>query len=113
VHEASLARQILAVVLAQADAAGAVRVRAVHGLVRESEELSGDSLAAHFAAHAAGTIAADARLALAIERVAARCGGCGGRYQPDHHVLLCPSCGSAAGELLGVTGLGVDAIEVD
>lgn len=112
-HEAALARQILAVVLARGAAAGATRVRAVRGWVRESEALSGDSLTAHFAARAAGTIAADARLELAIERVAARCGACGRVYEPEHHVLLCPACGSDDGALLGTTGLGIDALEVD
>ncbi len=111
-HEALLARQILTVVLARAEAAGAARVCAVRGWVRESEAISDESLAAHFAAHAVGTIAADARLALTIERVAARCGACGARYEPEHHVVLCPACGSGDGALLGTSGLGVDSIDV-
>lgn len=112
-HEASLAKQILAVVLERATAAGATRVRVVRGWVRESEALSADSLAAHFAARAAATIARDARLELAVERVEARCGACRRVYLPDHHVLLCPACGSGDGELLGRVGLGVDAIDVE
>ena len=112
-HEASLARQILAVVVARATAAGATRVRVVRGWVRESEALSRASLDAHFAAHAGGTIAQDARLELAVERLEARCGACGGVYAPEHHVLLCPACGSGEATLLGRTGLGVDALEVE
>jgi hydrogenase nickel incorporation protein HypA/HybF len=113
VHEASLAKQILAVVLARATAAGATRVRVVRGWVRESEALSGESLAAHFAAQAGGTVAEGARLDLAVERLAARCGTCGDAYLPEQHVLLCPACGSGQAELLGRAGLGIDAIDVE
>jgi len=34
-------------------------------------------------------------------------------FLPDHHVLVCPSCGDPNGELLGRVGLGVDTIEVE
>jgi hydrogenase nickel incorporation protein HypA/HybF len=113
VHEAALARRILAVALDRAESAGATRVRAVRGWIRESEALSGQSLAAHFAAQADATIAQGARLEFLVERVEARCGSCGGVYLPEHHVLLCPACGSGEAELLGRVGLGVDAIDVE
>jgi len=108
-HEASIARRLLEVVLA---AAGPARVCAVHGWVAETEALSRESLAFQFAAHARGSAAEGARLELRLVRVEARCGSCGGRYAPDHHVLLCPACGATDGELLGETGVGVDAVEV-
>jgi hydrogenase nickel incorporation protein HypA/HybF len=109
-HEASIARRLLDIVLATA---GSARVFEVRGWVAETEALSRDSLAFQFAAHARGTAAEDARLDLRIVRVDARCRACGGRYAPDHHVLLCPSCGAMDGELLGETGVGIDSIEVD
>jgi hydrogenase nickel incorporation protein HypA/HybF len=108
-HEASIARRLLDVVLA---AAGSARVYAIRGWVAETEALSRDSLAFQFAAHARGTAAEDARLDLRIVRVDARCRACGDTYAPDHHVLLCPACGATDGELLGETGVGVDAVEV-
>jgi hydrogenase nickel incorporation protein HypA/HybF len=110
-HESSLARRILEAVLARSGAAR--RVRVVRGWVAETETLSADSLDFHFRAHAAGTAAADARLELRLEHVEARCGGCGARYRPEHHLLLCPSCGATGGELLGRTGLGIDSIDVE
>jgi hydrogenase nickel incorporation protein HypA/HybF len=109
-HESALARRILAAVLASA---GTARVRAVRGWIAESEALSRESLAFHFAAHARGTLAEDARLELRLMHVPARCRTCGLTWAPEHHVLLCPACGAPDGELLGPTGVGVDALEVD
>jgi hydrogenase nickel incorporation protein HypA/HybF len=109
VHESTLARTLLAAVLARARGA---RVRVVRGWVAETEALSRSSLAFHFAAHAHGTPAEDARLELELRRIVARCRGCGATYVPEHHLLLCPACASTDAELLGETGLGIDAIEV-
>lgn len=108
-HEASLARRLLDVVLA---AAGDARVCAVRGWIAETESLSRESLAFQFAAHARGTVAEGARLELRLMRVEARCQGCDATYAPDHHVLVCPRCGSIDAELLGQVGVGVDALEV-
>jgi hydrogenase nickel incorporation protein HypA/HybF len=113
VHESSLARRILTVALERAGAGNKTRILAVRGWIADTESLSRESLAFHFAAHARGTRAAGARLDLRLVHVLARCKGCGQTYGPDHHVLLCPRCGSAEGELLGRTGLGLDALEVE
>jgi hydrogenase nickel incorporation protein HypA/HybF len=109
-HESALARSLLAVVLERA--AGA-RVRVVHGWVAETEALSPESLAFHFAAHARGTRAEGARLEIELACVEARCAACEHTYVPERHVLLCPACGSTDAQLLGETGLGLRALEVD
>jgi hydrogenase nickel incorporation protein HypA/HybF len=111
-HESSLARQILSLVLDRAGREQAVAVRSVRGWVAETEALSAESMAFHFAALATGTIAEGARLELDVRRLEARCKACASTYRPDHHVVLCPACGSADGELLGETGLGIESIEV-
>ncbi len=112
-HESSLAKQILEAVLARANEGGASRIKAVRGWVAESESLSPDSLAFHFQAHARGTAAEGARLDLRLEHLRARCAGCGADYLPEHHLLLCPQCGSTEGELLGTPGLGVSELDVE
>jgi hydrogenase nickel incorporation protein HypA/HybF len=112
-HESSLAKQILDVVLERAESASARKVRAVRGWIAETEALSPQSLDFHFSAHARGTPAEGARLELRLIHVEARCLDCQTKYAPDHHLLLCPSCGSTAGEELGETGLGIEALEVD
>ncbi len=108
-HESSLARRLVEVVLA---AAGTGRVLAVRGWIAETETLSYESLAFQFVAHARGTRAEDARLELRLVHVSARCRGCRTDYAPEHHLLLCPTCGATDGELLGETGVGVDALDV-
>ena len=112
-HESSLAKQILDAVLDRAGTAAAQRVRAVHGWIAENEVLSPQSLCFHFSAHARGTLAEGAKLELHLIHVEARCRACTTKYSPDHHLLLCPACGSTDGEVLGQTGLGIDALEVD
>jgi hydrogenase nickel incorporation protein HypA/HybF len=112
-HETGLARQLLTAVLAHAAEVGATRVRSAHGWIAETETLSAESLAFHFAAHARGTLAEGARLELRLLHVEARCHACGRTYAPEHHLLLCVGCGSTDGELLGRTGLGLDTVEVE
>ncbi|MCC6552991.1 MAG: hydrogenase maturation nickel metallochaperone HypA [Polyangiaceae bacterium] len=111
-HEASLARQIISVVLERAARERAVRVTAVRGWVAESEALSPRSLEMHFAGHAAGTPAEGARLELRIIHIEGRCRECGAQFPADHHLLLCPACNATEVDLLGTPGLGIDDIEV-
>lgn len=109
-HETSLARRILEEVLARANGA---RVLCVRGLIAEDEALSREALAFHFDAHARGTLAEGAELRLVLEHVEARCGGCGYRFRPEHHVRLCPRCGSTEARLLRETGVSIDSIDVE
>lgn len=111
-HESTLARRVLEVVLARAAEAGAARVRRVRGWLAETEALSPEALALHFAVLARGTAAEGATLEIALRHVEARCGACGAVYRPDH-VLLCPTCGSPDGELLSEVGLAIESLEVD
>lgn len=112
-HETTLAKQILDVCLSRAHEQGAARILAVYGWVAETETLSTDSLGLHFAAHARGTLAEGAKLALEVTHVDARCRHCQRVYPPEHHLLLCPGCGSTEAELLGQTGVGLTRLEVE
>jgi hydrogenase nickel incorporation protein HypA/HybF len=109
-HETALAREVLAAVLARADGRP---VRVVRGLVAEDEALSAAALEFHFRAHARGTPAESARLELELRRLSARCLTCEAVFWPDHHVHLCPECGSTEAALDGEPGVRVESIEVD
>jgi hydrogenase nickel incorporation protein HypA/HybF len=112
-HESSLAKQILEKVLERAGAAEAKRVVSVHGWIAETEALAPQSLDFHFSAHARGTLAEGAKLALRLIHIEARCRGCGTTYAPEHHLLLCPRCGSTDGEELEQSGLGIERLEIE
>ena len=112
-HESALARQMLDVILERAAPVATGRVRTVRGWIAETEALSVESLAFHFAAHARGTRAEGAQLDLRLVRVDARCRRCATLYAPEHHLLLCPVCGSSAADLLGQTGIGIETLEVE
>jgi hydrogenase nickel incorporation protein HypA/HybF len=112
-HESSLGKDVLRAVLERAAEAGASRVRVVRGFVAETEWLDPKAIAFHFAAHAQGTAAEGATLELETRWIEADCLGCGKRYKPDHHVILCPDCGSTEAKLLGEQGLRIETIEVD
>lgn len=109
-HEASLARALLAAAL---DGAGDQRITAVRGWVAEDEALSAASLQLHFDGLATGTRAVGARLELELVHLRARCSSCAAEYAPDHHVTLCPRCGSTDAELLGRRGLGIHELDVE
>jgi len=111
-HESQLARRVLEVVLARAEEVGARRVRGVCGRLGELEALSADALKFHFQARARGTLAENAELAIRLQHVEARCRTCQRTYLPDH-VLLCPTCGSIEGDLLGEVGLVVESLEIE
>lgn len=112
-HESSLGRDIVRAVVAKATEAGATHVWLVRGFVAETEWLNPEAIAFHFQAHARGTLAEGATLELTTAWVEAICAQCGEQYRPDHHVLLCPKCGSTEAKLLGETGLRIDTIEVE
>ena len=112
-HESSLAKQIAQIALTRAARDGARAVRRVDGWIAESETISVDSLKLHFAAFTRGTAAEGAALNLRVTHVEARCERCGRSYAPEHHLLVCPHCGGVGGTLLGKTGMGVDALEVE
>jgi hydrogenase nickel incorporation protein HypA/HybF len=111
-HESAIAKRVLAVVLDRATAERASRVVAVRGRVAESEKLSNESLAFHFAAHALGTIAEGATLELGFTTVRVRCDACGTTYVPEHHVRICPRCNGSDGRLTGEEGVWIEGIDV-
>jgi len=112
VHESAIAKRVLSVVLDRAAAESASRVVAVRGRVAESESLSKESLAFHFAAHARGTIAEGASLKMELSEVRVQCDACGTTYMPEHHVRICPRCNGPEGRLTGEEGVWIEDVDV-
>jgi|SRR5579884_1376655 hydrogenase nickel insertion protein HypA len=112
-HEAGLAARLVEAALKIARQHQARRIVAVRGWIADSEALDCVSIEQHFAARAAGTEAAGARLELKLDHVAARCVECSATYLPTGHLTLCPQCGSSQAVLTGRTGAGIDSVEVE
>jgi len=109
-HESALARQLVnAIVERVPPGQRALRVR---GWLAETEALDAGSIRLHFDALATGTPAEGAELDLKLTHVRARCDGCGEVYLPEHHLTVCPACGSLEGTLLDRTGMGIEALDV-
>lgn len=112
-HEASIARQLVRAAVEQGQKNGVRKITRIQGWVAETETLSRESIALQASAQAQGTIAEGAAIDLDLVHVEARCAGCGEVYRPEHHLLLCPGCGGTEAALLGKTGLGISAIDVE
>jgi hydrogenase nickel insertion protein HypA len=111
-HESSLAKQLLAVVLERAQSEQAERVTRVEGWVAETEALDPEALRLHFELHAKGSPAQGAELALQVVHVRAQCSDCGLIYKPEHHLTLCPTCGSVDATLLDPLGVALTRMNV-
>ncbi len=109
-HESVLAKQLVHAVIERVPS-GSRAVR-VTGWLAETEALNADSIQLHFDHLASGTVAEGAKLDLTLTHVQARCNDCGAVYRPEHHVTVCPECGSLEGTLLDRTGLGIEELEV-
>jgi hydrogenase nickel incorporation protein HypA/HybF len=112
-HESSLAKHLLEVILARSIKENARRVTSVQAWVAETETLHPQSIAFHFGAFARGTMAEGATLSLNAIHIEATCDGCRSTYLPEHHLLLCPSCGSTSATLSRRPGVGIDSIQVE
>jgi hydrogenase nickel insertion protein HypA len=111
-HESHLGRVFLNAALERLEPQSTEKILAVRGWVAETESLSVSSLSFHFSAAAVGTRAEGAELDVRVTHVRVSCEGCQNEYLPEHHLLLCPECGSTRGAVLGRTGFGIDEIEV-
>lgn len=83
-----------------------VRVGSLSGIVAES-------LAFCFEAIVAGTAYGRARLDIEPVAAACDCGDCGARFEPEHLVFWCPSCGSGRARLVSGSDLQVVHVELD
>lgn len=95
-HEMSLTRNVLDIVLNEANAAGATRVQAVRITIGELRDIVEELFEGLFAHLARGTIAEGAELEIVRVPVTVRCRKCSMVYHldvRDEDTFACPSCG--------------------
>lgn len=110
-HEASIVESLIGLV-AESVPAGS-RVRRVDVQVGLLTGVSPDSMQFYFEILRDGTACAQAELAVTLEPLQARCGGCGARHSLEEISWLCPACGAAALSFENGDELHVRSVEVD
>lgn len=112
-HELSITRHLLAIVLEHAEKAGARRVAGVNLRVGELSGMVDESVQFYFDLISRGTPAAGARLSFARVAARFRCRACGVEFQPDERNWLCPACGATGGQLIAGQEMTIESIEVE
>ena len=116
-HEMSLVRNVMDIVLERAEAANASRVVAVHLLVGEGRDVVNDLFEGLFHFLARGTIAEQAELALVEVPYMVQCNQCGTPFHvnvADQATWVCPRCGAEKDyQLISGMELTITEIEID
>lgn len=95
VHELAIAMEIVRQASEIARQHRAERVDEIEVQVGVMRLVQEEALQMSFQAAREGTPAANARLIMTEEAVAAECNSCGGRFAPELDNFICPTCGQA------------------
>lgn len=96
-HEMALVRNIMEVVVDEAEAANAAEVTAVHVIVGEGRDIVDDLFESLFQFLARGTVAEHARIVIEKTPYQVRCNVCGNEFHLDlfdQRSQVCASCGA-------------------
>mgnify|MGYP000114957802 CR=1 FL=1 len=110
-HEASIVESLIGLV-AESVPPGS-RVSRVDVQVGLLTGVSPDSMQFYFEILREDTVCAQAELAVTLEPLRARCGGCGALHSLDEMSWLCPACGAAGLTFENGDELHVRSVEVD
>ena len=112
-HELSITRNVLDIVIEHARGARAQRVTAINLVVGDLTGFVDDSIQFYFDMLSPDTLAEGARLA--IQRITARvrCRGCGEEFTPSGFNWACPECFAIGGDILCGREFMVQSIEVE
>lgn len=93
-HEMALTEKILNIVLHEAEAHHAKKIKQIGIVLGDLSGVVSDSMAMYFELIAKGTIAEGAVLEFTREKARLYCNQCQSEYIKDPGDFLCPSCGS-------------------
>lgn len=112
-HEVGLVMQAIELAEEAARPEGAVRIVRLHLRVGALSGVVPESMAFAFEVVSAGTLAEDASFEWEEVPVRCRCpSGCG-EFEAEGAVYCCPSCGTAAWEIVAGRELDISAIEIE
>ena len=115
VHELSVTRSILGIVLRHAEAQGVTRVQAIDLSVGALSDLEPEWLQKYFDHLSRGTLAEGAVLRVSHSPMIFLCEPCAQEYSATRDTLdtaSCPKCGSREGALVSGAGYMVESMEV-
>ena len=112
-HELSVTRSMLDIVLEQANKAEAREVTSVNLIIGEMTGVVGDCVQFYFSLLSKGTIAENAVLNCEMVPPSARCRTCKKTFQPAQYDWTCPHCGNMGMDIEAGNELFVESIEVD
>ncbi len=109
----SIAQTILAAALAELKKHPAARLKTVRVVVGRQHAVVPDNLRFAFAALNRATPAENARLAIVIRPITARCGRCGWSGAIESPWYACGACGGGELEVIGGDELYLDSLVLD
>jgi hydrogenase nickel incorporation protein HypA/HybF len=112
-HEMSVTKNLLDLVLEEANKASASRVTKVNVVLGEMTGIIDHYVQANFELLSKNTLAENAKLSFQSIPRQARCRNCNQEYRPSDLTWTCPKCQSTEIEITGGSELYVESIEVE
>ena len=112
-HELSITRNVLDIVIKHAEQAEAQRVRAINLVVGDLTGFVDDSIQFYFDMLSPDTLAEGARLNIQRIQPRVRCRACGEEFIPQDFNWACPKCLAIGGDVLSGREFMVESIEVE
>lgn len=112
-HELSIAKEIIAIVTAEAEKKQLGRVTEIHLRIGALSGVDPEALSFGFEAATLETPLAGARLAIQAVPVHAVCRACGRQFDVEDLVFLCPGCGSVDVEVTQGQEMQIDHLVVE
>lgn len=112
-HELSVTREIVNVLLQQAEESGAAKITGATLVVGQLSGIVAESVEMCFEVLTRDTIAAGARLTFRRVPARLRCHECGEEYEPGDELWICPKCEKYGGELLQGRKLEIESMEIE
>jgi hydrogenase nickel incorporation protein HypA/HybF len=111
-HELPVTEDILRIVSAHAQKAGAQRVTCINLVIGELTSFIDDSIQFYFEMLSPGTPAEGATLHFQRIKTRFRCRQCSREFEPEDRNWVCPACGTLGGDVIAGKEFYVESIEV-
>lgn len=112
-HEMTITKGILDIVLDTAKKSNAKKVNEVNLIVGSLSQVVPDCVTLYFEVMAKDTIAEGAKLNITTIEAKAKCTNCGTVFPAEDMSVQCPECGDILGQMISGRELSVESIDID